>query len=94
MLVRYTVRATHKRAFMNIPASGRPVVYTGIAIFRIADGKIVEQWQEADLMGLMLQLSHEPLGLKPRGLSLSLRADLIASRSTTGRDDRHHDRCP
>ncbi len=54
---------------MNISASGRPVVYTGIAIFRIADGKIVEQWQEADLMGLMLQLSEstwrtmtEPLG--------------------------------
>ena len=69
VVVRYTVRATHKRAFMNIPASGRPVVYTGIAIFRIADGKIVEQWQEADLMGLMLQLSEstwrtmtEPLG--------------------------------
>ena len=29
-----------------------------------------------------------------RGLSLPLRADLIASRSTTGRDKRHHDRCP
>ena len=29
-----------------------------------------------------------------RGLSLSLRTDLRASRSTTGRDKRHHDRCP
>src|SRR5260370_2586785 len=29
-----------------------------------------------------------------RGLFLSLRADLRASRSTTGRNNRHHDRCP
>jgi hypothetical protein len=29
-----------------------------------------------------------------RGLSLSLRADLIASRSTTGRDNRLHDGSP
>jgi hypothetical protein len=29
-----------------------------------------------------------------RGLSLPLRTDLIASRSTTGRNNRHHDRCP
>ena len=28
------------------------------------------------------------------GLSLPLRANLIASRSTTERDNRHHDRCP
>ena len=29
-----------------------------------------------------------------RGLSLPLRTDLIASRSATERDNRHHDRCP
>ena len=29
-----------------------------------------------------------------RGLFLSLRADVRASRSTTGRNNRHHDRCP
>src|SRR6266849_1671784 len=33
-------------------------------------------------------------GSAPRGLSLPLRTDLIASRSTTERDNRHHDRCP
>jgi predicted ester cyclase len=30
-----------------MPATGKLVKYTGIAIFRIANGKIVEQWQEA-----------------------------------------------
>ena len=69
VVVRYTVGATHKEAFMNIPATGKQVKYSGIAIFRIAGGKIVEQWQEADVMGLLQQLGEstsqtvtEPLG--------------------------------
>jgi steroid delta-isomerase-like uncharacterized protein len=69
VVVRYTVRATHTGPFMNIPATGKSVTYTGIAIFHIADGKIVEQWQEADQLGLMQQLDEsasrpvtEPLG--------------------------------
>ena len=40
-----------------------------------------------------LIICHEPR-IHDGGLSLSLRTDLIASRSTTGRDNRHHDRCP
>ena len=69
VVVRYIVRATHKGNFMNIPATGKPVKYSGIAIFRIANGKIAEQWQEADVVGLMQQLGEntaqprtEPLG--------------------------------
>jgi predicted ester cyclase len=69
VVVRYLVRATHKGDFMNMPATGKQVKYTGIAIFRIANGKIAEQWQEADVVGLMQQLGEsnaqpltEPLG--------------------------------
>ena len=69
VVVRYLVRATHKGDFMSMPATGKPVKYTGIAIFRIANGKIAEQWQEADVVGLMQQLGEntaqprtEPLG--------------------------------
>jgi steroid delta-isomerase-like uncharacterized protein len=71
VVVRYTVRATHQGAFMNMLATGKPVQYTGIAIFRVADGKIAEQWQEADALGMMQQLGEstsqtvtEPLGLQ------------------------------
>jgi predicted ester cyclase len=45
---------------MNIPATGKPVAYMGIAIFRIAGGKIVEQWQVADQMELLQQLGASP----------------------------------
>ena len=69
VVVRYLVSATHKGDFMNMPATGKQVKYTGIAIFRIANGKIAEQWQEADVVGLMQQLGEntaqprtEPLG--------------------------------
>jgi len=58
VVVRYTVRATHKGAFMDMPATGKTVKYSGIAIFRIANGKIAEQWQEADVMGLLQQLGE------------------------------------
>jgi SnoaL-like polyketide cyclase len=64
---RYFVHA--RVLYMNIPATGKTVKYSGIAIFRIANGKIEEQWQEADAVGLMQQLSEgtsqsvtEPLG--------------------------------
>jgi steroid delta-isomerase-like uncharacterized protein len=60
VVVRWTVRATHKGALRNIPATGKPVKWTGITIVRIADGKIVEQWQETDQLGLMQQLGAIP----------------------------------
>ena len=69
VVVGFLVRATHTGDFMSMPATGKLVKYTGIAIFRIANGKIAEQWQEADVVGLMQQLGEntaqprtEPLG--------------------------------
>jgi predicted SnoaL-like aldol condensation-catalyzing enzyme len=37
-----------------------PVVYTGIDIFRIADGKLAELWQNSDDYGLAQQLGEIP----------------------------------
>jgi predicted SnoaL-like aldol condensation-catalyzing enzyme len=37
-----------------------PVVYTGIDIFRIADGKLAELWQSTDDYGLAQQLGEIP----------------------------------
>jgi predicted SnoaL-like aldol condensation-catalyzing enzyme len=38
-----------------------PVVYTGIDIFRIADGKLAELWQNTDDYGLAQQLGEIPV---------------------------------
>lgn len=57
---RSTVTGTHKGEFMGIPPTGKPISFGSIAIFRIEDGKIVERWGEADVMGMMQQLGVIP----------------------------------
>ena len=57
---RFTAHGTHKGDFMGLQATGKPITMTGIEIFRIKDGKIVELWGEANLLGLMQQLGIFP----------------------------------
>jgi steroid delta-isomerase-like uncharacterized protein len=60
VMVRYRFRGTHLGAFQGIPPTGKQVIYTGILIYRIADGKIAEQWTEIDLLGFLRQLGVLP----------------------------------
>ena len=57
---RWTFRGTHHGAFQGIPPTGRPVTLTGISIWRIDGGTIVESWHELDTLGLMQQLRVSP----------------------------------
>jgi steroid delta-isomerase-like uncharacterized protein len=57
---RFTARGEHKGEFMGLPPTGKPIVMTGIEIFRLENGKIAELWGEANLMGLMMQLGILP----------------------------------
>ena len=50
---RFTSRATHKDPLMGIPASGKPVTFGSIVIQRFADGKIVEEWHQDDMLGIL-----------------------------------------
>jgi len=52
VVVRWKWDATHRGDFLGIPPTGGPAPLTGIAIYRLADGKIVERWVEVDLLGL------------------------------------------
>jgi len=56
----FTARGVHRGSFMDLPATGKPITMTGIEIFRIKDGKIIELWGEANLLGLMQQLGIVP----------------------------------
>lgn len=61
VVVRLTVSGTHRGMFMvKIPPTDKHVTWRGIDIIRIADGKIVERWNERDLLGLMQQLGVIP----------------------------------
>ena len=57
---RWTFRGTHQGAFQGIPPTGKPVTLTGISIWRVAGGTIVESWHELDTLGLMQQLGVIP----------------------------------
>jgi steroid delta-isomerase-like uncharacterized protein len=62
VVIRFTSRGTHKGEFEGIPPTGNQVTIAEVAIFRIADGKIAEQWGFPDIMGLLRQLGAEPPG--------------------------------
>ena len=47
---------THDGDFMGVPATGNKVNVKYIDIWRMADGKAVENWVRLDMLGLMQQL--------------------------------------
>lgn len=57
---RYTITGTHKGEYMGIPPTDNQIAVTGIEIFRIADGKIVESWWSVDYLGMLQQLGVIP----------------------------------
>jgi predicted ester cyclase len=59
---RYVMSGTHQGEFLGIPPTGNKFKGSGILIFRIRNGKVVELWEEFDGVGLFEQLGME---LKP-----------------------------
>ena len=53
---RWVGRMTHQGDHLGFAATGRQAEITGMSIVRIRDGKIVEGWNNFDMMGLMQQL--------------------------------------
>jgi predicted ester cyclase len=47
-------------AICSIPPTQREFTATGITIFRLADGKVVERWVEMDMLGALQQLGVIP----------------------------------
>lgn len=56
VIVRLSVRGTHKGDLMSIPPTGKQATWAGIDIIRIANGMMVERWGLRDFMSLMQQL--------------------------------------
>ena len=57
VVIRFTSTGTQLGEFEGIAPTGRKVRIQEVAIFRLAGGKIVEQWGLPDIHGLMEQLS-------------------------------------
>src|SRR5467141_1698888 len=51
--VRAIVEGTHKGDLLGIPASGKHVRWDAVDVYRIADGKIAEEWAADDLLAFV-----------------------------------------
>lgn len=56
VVVRWTVSATHKGQFQGIAPTNKSFKISGITIYRLANDKITEVWQNWDHLGLLEQL--------------------------------------
>src|SRR5262249_7678668 len=47
---------THEGPFMGIPPTDKQVSATGTTVYRLEEGKIVESWTAANMVGMLQQL--------------------------------------
>ena len=57
---RWSCVGTHQGELMGIPPTGKQIKTTGIDIFRLSGGKIVEEWVEWTTLGMLQQLGVIP----------------------------------
>jgi steroid delta-isomerase-like uncharacterized protein len=60
VMVRWTMHGTHQAEFHGLPRTDKQVTYSGINIFRVADGKIAEVWDLYDRLWMWQQLGVLP----------------------------------
>jgi steroid delta-isomerase-like uncharacterized protein len=53
-------RGTHRGELFGVPPTGKSVTITGIVISRVAAGKIAEEWEVLDLLGVLQQIGAVP----------------------------------
>jgi len=54
--VRLTYTGTHSGVFRGVAPTGKQISITGLMIYRIADGKLVEGWDLSDYLALLMQI--------------------------------------
>lgn len=60
VVCRWTSQGTHRGEYLGIAPTGKRVMWTATAIYRIAGGKIAEVWGDMDRLGMLQQLGVMP----------------------------------
>lgn len=58
--VRWVSRGTHSGPMMGIPPSNKNIEVMGISLFRMENGKVAEEWEGFDTLGMMQQIGAIP----------------------------------
>jgi steroid delta-isomerase-like uncharacterized protein len=58
--VRWMAEGTHGGDLAGMPPTGKRFRTSGISIYRLAGGKVAEQWENFDVLGMMQQLGVIP----------------------------------
>jgi steroid delta-isomerase-like uncharacterized protein len=61
-VVRFTLRGAQTADFMGIPATGKPIEVSAIAIMTFVDGKVAQLTAQFDQLGILQQLGVIPAG--------------------------------
>jgi len=62
---RWTATGTHTGDLPGVSPTGKPITIGGITIYRFSGGKVIEAWEQLDMLGMWQQLgvlalpSHE-----------------------------------
>jgi predicted ester cyclase len=57
---RFTISGTHDGDLMGTPPTGKDVAFSGITISRCEGGRIAEEWELTDAVGLLGQIGALP----------------------------------
>ena len=60
VVIRVGISATHKGELLGIPPTENRLTLSAIELYRLAEGKIDEQWVQVDTLGMMQQLGVVP----------------------------------
>jgi steroid delta-isomerase-like uncharacterized protein len=61
VIARWNGSGVHRAELMGVEPTGREIDVEAISVFRIADGKIAEEWTVWDALGMLQQLGAVPV---------------------------------
>ena len=57
---RFMMRGTHRGTFFGVPPTGKAIAVQAMNIYRLSDGKFVEEHGQPDMLGLLQQIGAVP----------------------------------
>jgi steroid delta-isomerase-like uncharacterized protein len=60
LVIQFTLSGRHEGEFLGVPGTGREIAIPGITILHFENGRAVERWSQADMLGFLVQAGVIP----------------------------------